>query len=151
MGISKKIIALIAVFIVIIALWLFLFDNNEESQSSNINGNAMIEKETASSNIIEITASGFSPNELTIKAGESVKFINKDSSMHWPASAIHPTHTVYPGSDITKCGTSEQSVIFDACKGLKEGGTFTFVFNEAGEWSYHDHLKASLRGKIIVV
>ena len=69
---------------------------------------------TTSENIIEITTSGFNPKTITIKVGDTVTFVNKDSAQHWPASNIHPTHQTYPGSDIKKCGTSEESTIFDA-------------------------------------
>ena len=101
-------------------------------------------------NVIEITSSGFSPSPLTIKKGKTVIFVNKDTEEHWPASAMHPTHTVYPGSNIEKCGTAEESNIFDTCRGLNPGESYSFTFNEIGSWSYHDHLVANLFGKIIV-
>ncbi len=104
----------------------------------------------ANNNVIEITSSGFSPDTLTINIGETVTFVNKDIKLSWPASAIHPTHTVYPGSDIKKCGTSEETNIFDACKGLAQGESWSFTFNSKGTWNYHNHLNPSLRGKIIV-
>ena len=101
-------------------------------------------------NVIEITSSGFSPKTLTIKKGETVTWINKDTESHWPASATHPTHTVYPGSDIKKCETAEESNIFDTCRGLNPGESYSFTFNEIGSWSYHDHIVANLFGKVIV-
>ena len=70
---------------------------------------------------IEITSSGYSQPALTVKAGDTVTWVNKDATPHWPASARHPTHQVYPGSDIEKCGTPEQKNIFDACDSLKQG------------------------------
>ncbi len=92
------------------------------------------EGQVASANTIEITASGFSPGPLTIKVGETVTFTNKDAVQHWPASAAHPTHVVYP--EPGGCIGSK----FDACKGLAEGESFEFAFNEKGSWKYHDHL-----------
>ena len=100
---------------------------------------------------IEITSEGsFVPAELKIKAGDTVTWVNKDTKENWPASAIHPTHTVYPGSDIKKCGTSEESSIFDACRGLAQGESWSFTFNEKGSWNYHNHLVLGLYGKVIV-
>ena len=90
---------------------------------------------------VEITANGFSPSEIKIKKGDTITWVNKDSTPHWPASAAHPTHTVYPGSDIQKCGTAAQSRIFDACKGLSPGESYSFKFDQAGTWKYHDHVK----------
>jgi len=105
-------------------------------------------KEQAKVNTVTITAEGFSPKTLTITEGTTVTFTNGDSNNHWPASAMHPTHTVYPGSDIKKCGSDE--TIFDACKGLGQGELFSFTFNEKGSWKYHDHLSVSSTGTIVV-
>ncbi len=98
----------------------------------------------ALANTVEITAAGFSPSALAIKAGGTVAFVNKDAAQHWPASAVHPTHAVYP--ETGGCRGSR----FDACKGLAEGESFEFVFNEKGSWKYHDHLNPSLFGTIVV-
>ena len=100
--------------------------------------------QTEEKNTIEITSSGFNPKTLTITAGIEVTFVNKDSKPHWPASAVHPTHEVYPESG--GCVSSK----FDACRGLSQEESFSFVFNQKGTWRYHDHLNPSLRGTIIV-
>lgn len=101
-------------------------------------------------NVVEITSSGFSPRSLTMSQGVAVTFINRGSALSWPASAVHPTHKIYPGSDINKCATLEEKNIFDACKGLKQGESYSFTFNEKGSWRYHDHLNPSSTGVIIV-
>ena len=85
---------------------------------------------------VEITSSGFSPRILEISSGDTVTWTNRDSRSHWPASAVHPTHTIY----------SE----FDARRGLSPGGEYSFTFERIGEWNYHDHLSPSLTGTIIV-
>lgn len=85
---------------------------------------------------IEMTQSGFSPKEITIKKGDKVEFVNKDSAKHWPASGIHPTHKLCPG--------------FDAVGGVGAGKTYSFTFNEVKECPFHDHLSPNLFGQIIV-
>lgn len=100
--------------------------------------------------LIEMSDIGFSPSSLTINAGDTVTFTNSGTASHWPASAVHPTHTTYPGSGVEKCGTGEEGVIFDACKSLKTGESWSFKFTEKGEWSFHDHLNSSFTGKIVV-
>ncbi len=105
---------------------------------------------TVQGNTIEITDKGFSPKELKIKQGDKVTWMNKDSLGHWPASAMHPTHEKYPGSSIKKCGTSEESSIFDACKNVEAGSSWSFTFNEKGTWAYHDHSNPTLFGKVVV-
>ena len=99
---------------------------------------------SAEGKTVKITASGFEPKTLTVKAGTTITFVNEDSNQHWPASAMHPTHAVYPESG--GCIGSK----FDACKGLEQGESFTFTFNEKGSWKYHDHLKVSSTGIIVV-
>lgn len=99
---------------------------------------------------IRATEAGFEPAHVTIKKGGTVTWVNDIDSQAWPASAKHPTHTVYPGSDIAKCGTADQGNIFDACKGLAKGESFAFTFNEAGQWFYHDHLNVSHFGSVTV-
>ncbi len=100
----------------------------------------------ASGKIVEITASGFNPANLTISAGETVTFINRDSAPHWIASGAHPTHMLYP--EPGGCIGSK----FDACKALAQGESFSFQFNQKGSWPYHDHLnaRAPFFGRIIV-
>lgn len=99
---------------------------------------------------VEITDSGYVPSQLTIKKGSTVTWTNNSEAPNWPASAQHPTHTVYPGSGIEKCGTDEENEIFDSC-GMELGESWSFTFNEAGEWGYHEHNEVKTFGKIIVV
>jgi plastocyanin len=88
----------------------------------------------------------FSPSSVTVKKGEIVRWVNNSSQATWPASAIHPTHSVYPEKTSSDCLGSA----FDACKGLKQGESWDFKFNTPGEWRYHDHLHASQTGVVIV-
>ncbi len=99
---------------------------------------------------VTITEAGYEPQNVTIKMGGTVTWTSATDREDWPASAMHPTHTVYPGSGIEKCGTAEQPGIFDACKALANGESFSFTFNEVGEWPYHEHLAVKTFGKITV-
>lgn len=95
---------------------------------------------------ITYTEDGFEPETITIQQGQTVRFENESSRDVWPASDVHPTHTVYPESSADDCLGSS----FDACEGLAQGETWSFTFTEAGEWKYHDHLRASETGTIVV-
>lgn len=149
---GKLIIAILLLVAVVGGVFLFYTFSKNPVQTAGVvnnpeeNGNL----QGTAGNVIEITSAGFSPGTLTISKGTTVTWVNKDTEPHWPASAIHPTHTVYPGSSIEKCGTAEQGNIFDACRGLAEGERWSFTFNEIGSWGYHDHLNVNLFGKIIV-
>ena len=108
------------------------------------------EKVMVKETIIKITKDGFMPKEVAIKVGEAVRFQNESGAASWPASAMHPTHTVYPGSDIKKCNTIDEPKLFDACRDLADGESWSFVFTEKGSWKYHDHVVPGHFGGITV-
>lgn len=89
----------------------------------------------AATETVSMTDTGFSPATLSVAAGTAVVFVNDGQALHWPASAIHPTHEVLPG--------------FDSKKGIATGDRYSFTFTEAGNWRYHDHLNPQLTGTII--
>lgn len=86
--------------------------------------------------IVEYVEGGFSPNEVTIAPGTTVKFVNRTDAPVWPASDPHPIHTALSG--------------FDALRGLGRGESYSFKFDQAGEWKFHNHLSPGVTGKIIV-
>lgn len=92
--------------------------------------------QTPSSKAVTYTASGFSPQSLTIKTGDTVVFKNTSGSDFWPASGPHPAHTNYPE--------------FDAKKAISTGESYLFTFTRTGSWKYHNHLNPSLTGTITV-
>lgn len=96
------------------------------------------------STTIKITDSGFVPNEIKIKKGDTVKFVNEGKQDHWPAADKHPSHNEYP--DKGGCIGSK----FDSCRPLKQGEAFLFTFNFEGAWNFHDHLNPSFIGTVIV-
>lgn len=103
-----------------------------------------------SKKVVTYTDSGYSPNTITIKKGETVTWKNDSKLLMWTASAVHPTHKAYPGTNIANCGTPAGSNQFDACGGVASGQSWSFKFDNVGTWGYHNHLKASDWGKIIV-
>lgn len=105
---------------------------------------------TTGKTIVVYTDSGYSPASVSVKAGATVTWRNQSSRPMWTASAVHPTHKAYPGSDIQLCGTAQGASIFDACQGVNPGGEWSFTFSERGTWRYHNHLQASRTGTIIV-
>lgn len=86
---------------------------------------------------VNYTAAGFSPKTVAIKKGETVVFENKTGKPASVASAVHPTHLLYPEFDQYK---TDQ-------RGKDE---FRFTFEKAGTWKYHDHLNSTMTGTVIV-
>lgn len=90
----------------------------------------------SSETTITYTNDGFSPNQVTIKAGSKVKFINQSSRQMWVASDPHPIHTDTP--------------TFDSNRGIGTGETYEFTFTESGSHGYHNHLSSFHLGTVLV-
>ena len=100
---------------------------------------------------VRYTDDGFSPKDITVDIGRSVTWVNESSKEMWIASAMHPTHSVYGGTTLSEHCAADATGSFDACRGLKAGESYTFTFDKAGEWKYHDHIDASKFGSVTVV
>ncbi|MFH1769790.1 MAG: hypothetical protein ABH833_03950 [Parcubacteria group bacterium] len=94
--------------------------------------------------IVERTSYGFAPNTVTIEIGDSIEFKNNSFETIRPASNPHYTHDAYPGRYGCLMST------FDACTNMEPGQSWTFEFEFAGRWDYHDHLHPTNNGTIIV-
>lgn len=82
------------------------------------------------------TAEGeFVPKRLDIETGETVTFVNASGWNVWPASNIHPTHEILPE--------------FDPQRPILPGESWSFTFDEAGYWRYHNHELATEVGMIV--
>ena len=86
--------------------------------------------------IVEIRKDGFHPQTLTIKKGDTVIFIPVEEGEYWPAGDPHPEHYFLAG--------------FDPQKPIESGSSWSFTFEEADTWRYHDHLSLASSGTIIV-
>lgn len=93
---------------------------------------------------VNYTESGFSPAVLTISKGETVTFVNQSSAPIRVASNPHPLHNGYPTTG--GCVSST----FDSCSDIRPGGSWSFKFDLAGRWGYHNHLNPSEQGTIVV-
>ncbi|MDA1348606.1 MAG: hypothetical protein O3A47_07030 [Chloroflexi bacterium] len=78
----------------------------------------------------------FVPSRVNIEVGQEVVFFNESGKDFWPASAIHPTHQIYPE--------------LDARSPVKSGQSWIFKFDEPGYWRYHDHLAPQNTGLVVV-
>lgn len=90
----------------------------------------------------------FSPGEVTIKKGGTVTWRNASGGRMWVASAQHPAHTVYSGTSRQEHCPDASGTAFDQCAG---GGDYSFTFQKVGTWNYHDHINATVFGKVVVV
>ena len=96
--------------------------------------------------VVIYTNSGFSPFSTTIQQGQTVTWVNESSRSVWVASAFHPSHTVYPEKSADDCLGSA----FDTCRRVSVGESWSFTFDSAGSWKYHNHLSPSATGVVVV-
>ena len=85
---------------------------------------------------IVLNDEGYQPRYVRISPGTAVTFSTTRDNQHWPASNLHPSHEIYPE--------------FDPKRPLEAGETWTFVFNNEGEWGMHDHIRSYYTGIIYV-
>ena len=146
---NKSIITVIVVAIIALGGY-FLFGKNYQSTITQPSAQQPIAQPTveqtpfATEQVVTFTDTGYSPNTLIIKNGETVVFKNQSSRTMWPASAMHPTHREYPTTGGCLGST------FDACKGFLPNETWSFKFEKTGTWKFHDHLNLGDFGTIIV-
>lgn len=87
--------------------------------------------------VIVLTDRGFEPRDVTVRKGGAVTFTTDVGRPFWPASNLHPDHSIYP--------------LFDPRRPLQPDEEWTFVFDRAGEWQYHDHMRSYYIGTITVI
>ncbi|OGN00746.1 MAG: hypothetical protein A3I26_03125 [Candidatus Yanofskybacteria bacterium RIFCSPLOWO2_02_FULL_43_10] len=147
----KKVLLTSVVLAVVLVGWILSGNNKNVLPTPLVSPESTASPSpVASENIIIYTDSGYTPGMITIKKGETVVWKNESGSPMWTASAMHPLHRVYPGTDISACGTQTLLPMFDSCAGIASGQSWSFTFNNVGTWGYHNHLNSSKFGTIVV-
>lgn len=136
----NAVIVVVGVVILVLVGWFLTRPKQTTSPELSQPTQAPVSTESAvpsanTVNTVNITASGFSTKEITIKAGESVTWENQDSVDHTVNSAVHPTHLVYPPLNLGV---------------IKPGEQKSLAFPAVGTYKYHDHLNPSLTGSVTV-
>jgi plastocyanin len=83
-----------------------------------------------------LSSSGVDPKSITIKAGETVTWVNNTGETVQINSAPHPVHTDYP-----PLNTVGQ---------IPDGGKKSLSFPTPGTYKWHNHLNPSVNGSITV-
>jgi len=117
---------MLAILVIAVLLFGCTQPGGNTSNTGNT-ANTTIGNTSAASTTVIIQGFAFSPAEITVKQGDTVKWINKDSAPH--------------------------AVKFDSfvSSSLSNGDTFEHKFTEApGEYSYICGIHTSMKGKITV-
>ncbi len=147
MYVNKKIIVALVVIIALgVGVWAYFAaqpnasaprDSNtatDQPAGSSQTNTPSGETPTSGTEIV-YTDAGFSPKSLTVKAGTTIKVMNKSSGPLEFSSADHPTHT--------------KNAEFNLAT-LQPGQEEAFEVKTAGTWGYHNHLKANDTGIVVV-
>ncbi len=141
MNINKKLVVILVVALAVAGIIFYLASRPQESLAP---GGAVTEEQesgaaagetsgTAQKGIfgtilIDIKGFNFAEDEVVIKAGTKIVWVNRDAA----------PHTV----------TSDTGV-FDS-KTLLKGQSFEYVFNQRGDYKYHCGIHPDMKGRIIV-
>lgn len=130
------IILIVVIVLVLVGVALYFLMPKQTVPNTTSDSNTQISTPTntnsaidASKNVVTIQNFAFSPQTITIKTGDSITWVNKDSV----------THTVVSDSGN---GISSQS--------LTNSMTYSHTFLERGTYSYHCGPHPSMKAKVIV-
>lgn len=86
---------------------------------------------------VVLTENGFEPHDVTIARHGTITFSTTLDKPFWPASNLHPLHSLYSQ--------------FDPFRPIARNERWTFQFDRTGNWEFHDHLRSYFLGTIHVV
>jgi len=101
-------------------------------------GKSYIDLTGKSAVVVRLKDFQFSPAQFVVSKGTRVTWINDDPVDHFVNSDPHPSHNNLPGLNSL---------------GLKKGESYSFAFNQPGEWAYHcsAHVPQNMVGRVIVL
>ena len=85
--------------------------------------------------VIQLTAAGFVPATLAVKAGTEIVWRNVDSAPHAVAANPYPTDSSVPGLH---------------SKTVLPGGSYAYTASASGTIHYHDNTQPAVNGTIMV-
>ena len=117
------IIAIIVIVVVVIAAYFVSTNRSGTSAPANSGG-----QNQASATEIAIQNFAFIPSSITIKAGDTLRWTNRDSA----------PHTVSSDDNTFESGT------------MNQGQTFQFTFKTPGTYAYHCSVHPNMKATVVV-
>lgn len=134
--ISIGIVVLLVIVVAGLLGWYFLSEkpaNENLNKVMNASNSVTITRPPAKT--VWIMEGSFNPSVVTIAAGETVSWVNKDEAKRQVQADPHPSGSSLPG---LKSGE------------LELNASYSYTFESAGEYTYHDYLNPIKSGKIVV-
>ena len=133
---NKGLLALIIIIIIIIVAGVYLYyaqssNRNVQTGMNNSTNQSMGNNSTnttSAATTISIQNMTFNPNQITIKSGTNIQWVNNDNVQHQISSdnGAFQSNTLNPGD------------------------SYNFFFAKTGIYGYHDALNPTITGTIIV-
>lgn len=147
---SKGVIGAISIVVILLIIGGIIFFNKNQDDTSVAETTPVVTitstSTPASTNTpattptteftVRYTDSGYSPDTIEVPGGSTVRFTSESSNPMWTASDPHPVHTNFSA--------------FDARKSYKKGETYSFTFDKAGTYKYHNHNVPGDGGTVVV-
>lgn len=131
----KSFIAVVVVAVVVAALAILTkVGQAPERQQQQQQKTTSVAPKTQLQKVI-LSAKGFEPATITIKAGESISWSNNSGKEATVNSDPHPTHNFHAFLNL---GT------------FASGSSVQAKFEDSGTYHYHNHLNPSQKGIIVV-
>lgn len=124
-------------FLIVVAavlIGIIIVDVYRSNTTSKVNATTITKNAPAQ---VSITSSGFIPATISIKAGQAIVWTNSDTKTHEVASDPYPNDNALAG--------------FVDKQPLNQTETYSFIFDKAGTYTYHDTLNPyKFHGTVIV-
>ncbi len=139
---NRGLLALIIIIIIIIVAGVYLYyaqtSNPNVQIGMNNSTNQSVENNTSTTNngtnttsaatTISIQNMTFNPNQITVKSGTNIQWVNNDNTQH---------------QIISDNGAFQSTV-------LNPGDSYNFYFAKSGIYGYHDALNPTVTGTVTV-
>lgn len=131
---KKRKIAIVFLGFAGLAVAILLVNVLTGTNNTNIN-NKPRQTPPARLAVVRITKTGFEPATLSVKQGTKITWTNTDNGLHQVAANPYPRGAGLSGlkSEI-----------------LNNTQTYTFTANQVGSFGYHDQIKPTINGTLVV-
>jgi plastocyanin len=137
---TKIIISLVLVVVVAVGA-VVMFKDSDSTEKKDADTSQPTDEpagesaDEAATVTVTYDGTSFTPAEITVASGDTIKIVNNGEDTVEPASDPHPTHT-----------TNSELNAGD----IEPGDSKTFTVTTQGTWGYHNHYSPSEKGTIIV-
>ncbi|MBI3984847.1 MAG: cupredoxin domain-containing protein [Candidatus Levybacteria bacterium] len=139
---NTKLIGIVGVVVVLVIAAVVVFNTKSANQNNTSGGNPSptvfatptgnIQSQTTN---VQVSASGFEPQEIKIKKGARVVWTNTSGAKATVSSDVHPTHLLFP---------------FLNLGAFEDKQSVSVIFEKPGTYTYHNHFKPSQTGTVVV-